>query len=501
MKFWDLIAQETHFLSYPDSPHGPVGLLYPNIYTVGMASLGYQQIYRLFHESGISVERVFFDPKGRETRSVENRTPLFRFPILAATFTYELDIVNLLQMLLRGGVEPLSERRGNGSPLLIVGGQAATANPRLWQRIADAVYLGEAEEIAAVLCRALIESKDRSRSDALEALARVPHVYVPRIHGEFGQARLTSHTLEPIDKGPCHTVILPGDDEFGGSFLLELSRGCKYQCKFCIVHYANGTARYREYDSLIEILDRYRDRYKKVGLLGAAVADHPRVEDVTEWLVRHGKQAATSSLRAERITERFLDLLREGGQHNLTVAPESGDMEVRRTMLKGVRDDKYFRLAEWAGKRRFPSLKLYFLIGTPGADPMQEATAIVQFSQRMGDVFCNSGGGRITIAVSPFVPKPFTPWACEAMWEPKTVKKATRIIRKELAFRGNMKVPPVNVKEARAEAILSWFGPELTGELLQLAREEISIETAFHNFDLKQIPIQARQMVEEKTIK
>lgn len=493
MKFWDLIAQETHLLSYPDTPLGPVGLMYPNVYPIGIASLGYQQVYRLFKESGFSVERVFFDKKGRETRSVENRTPLFRFPILAASYTYELDIVNLLQMLIRGGVEPLSELRGDGAPLIIIGGQAATANPRLSQRIADLVYLGEGEEIIPILCEKLALVRDRSRSQMLEALAEVPHVYVPAIHGEFKRNRFAPHALEPIDKIPCHTAILAPEDEFGGSFLLEMSRGCKYPCKFCIVHYMNGTARYRDFDSLIGVLDRFQNRYQKVGLLGAAVADHPQVEDVTEWLVKRGKQVSTSSLRAERISERFLDLLREGGQQNITVAPEAGDLEIRKTMYKGVRDDKYFHLAELAGKRRFPSLKLYFLIGTPGADPLREATAIVQFSTRMGELFSGHGGGKITVAVSPFVPKPATPWEGEAMWDPRAVKKATRIIRKELAFRGAMKVPPVNVKEARAEAILSWSGPEITGDLLRLAREEISVETAFSDFDLARIPQLAQE--------
>ncbi|MGC9327345.1 MAG: B12-binding domain-containing radical SAM protein [Candidatus Hinthialibacter sp.] len=500
MTFLDLIARERHLLSFPNAPHGPVGLIYPNVYTVGMASLGFQQIYRLMRESSVSVERIFYDKKGRETRSIENKTPLFRFPILAASFTYELDIINLLQMLIRGGVNPLSDPRGDGAPILIVGGQAASANPRLLQRIADVVYLGEGEELVPQLCQTLIERRDQPRRKILEALAEIPSVYAPSVHGEFERSRFSFHTVIPIDKVPCHTAILAGDDEFGGAFLLELSRGCKYHCKFCIVHYMNGTARYRDYDSLIDVLDHYKDQYQKVGLLGAAVADHPRVEDITEWLVRRGKQASTSSLRAERLTERFLDLLREGGQHNITVAPESGDLNIRKSMLKGVRDDQYFQLAEWAGKRRFPSLKLYFIIGAPGADPMQEAAGIVRFSSRMGDLFSGSGGGRITVAVSPFVPKPTTPWQCEEMWDPKAVKKAARYIRKKLAFRGNMKVPPVNVKEARAEAILSWCGPEITGDLLRLAEEEISIESAFQNFDLDQVSHQARRLAQRNSI-
>ena len=125
---------------------------------------------------------------------------------------------------------------------------------------------------------------------------------------------------------------------------------------------------------------------------------------------------------------------------------------------------------------------------------MDEAAEIIEFSRKMSEVFSGHGGGKIIVALSPFVPKPTTPWECEELWDPKAVKKASRVVRKHLAFRGNLKVPPVNVKEARAEAILSWFGSELTGELLRLAREEISLETAFKDFSLDRIPEQARHV-------
>ena len=98
--------------------------------------------------------------------------------------------------------------------------------------------------------------------------------------------------------------------------------------------------------------------------------------------------------------------------------------------------------------------------------------------------FCKAGGSKVTVAVSPFVPKPSTPWENEPLWEPKKIKKASRIIRKQLAFRGNMKVPPVNVKEARIETILSRFGAELSDELLQLAHGESTIENAFNSINI-----------------
>lgn len=486
MGFREWVSNEKRLLSFPPAPHGPLGMIYPNVYAVGMASLGFQQIYRLFMENGVSAERVFLDKKGRETRSLENGTPLFRFPVLAASYSFELDVLNLIQMLDRGGVNPLAENRREGEPALIMGGMAVSSNPRLLQRIADAMVLGEGETVVESIAKAIADCRNRPKSKLLEALADLPHVYVPAVHGNHNPVLHTRHALERLDDYPCHTAVLAKDDHFGGSFLLEMSRGCTYRCKFCIVHYMNGRGRYRDFGKQIAILDRFKDHYRKVGLLGAAVADHPQVEETAEWLVRNGKQVSTSSLRAEKLTENLLDLLRDGGQHTITVAPETGSTESRRRMRKGVKDEHYHRLAEWAGKRRFPNLKLYFLIGTPESNPCDEATEIISFCQAVHDIFTQNGGGRLTATVSPFVPKPTTPWEGEAMWDPKEVKKASRIIRKHLAFRGSIKTPAVNVKEARAETVLTWAGPEVTDDLLRIARGEIPLEAAFKNFDLSQ---------------
>ena len=114
-------------------------------------------------------------------------------------------------------------------------------------------------------------------------------------------------------------------------------------------------------------------------------------------------------------------------------------------------------------------------------------------------MFTGSGGGRLTITVSPFVPKPATPWAGGALWDAKMVKKASRIIRKELTFRDNIRVPSVNTREARIETILTWAGPEITDELIELAKGELSIESAFTNFNLENLvrPEQESEIVKK----
>src|SRR5262249_17587096 len=66
----------------------PVALIYPNTYAVGMSSLGFQALYGIFNaHDDVVCERAFMP----DTVSLESGRALRDFPVLAFSFTYELD--------------------------------------------------------------------------------------------------------------------------------------------------------------------------------------------------------------------------------------------------------------------------------------------------------------------------------------------------------------------------------------------------------------------------
>jgi len=74
----------------------PVALVYPNTYHLGMSNLGLQVLYGLLNHYGdIVAERVFLDLP----ESVESEKPLFYFPLIAFTLSYELDYLNIPAIL------------------------------------------------------------------------------------------------------------------------------------------------------------------------------------------------------------------------------------------------------------------------------------------------------------------------------------------------------------------------------------------------------------------
>ena len=95
MKHWQyrerarqVLARETGFVQKPHGGRLRVALAFPNTYYVGMSSLGFQTVYRLFNQiEDVVCERVFLPPKqelreqlaaGAPLLTLESQTPYLR---------------------------------------------------------------------------------------------------------------------------------------------------------------------------------------------------------------------------------------------------------------------------------------------------------------------------------------------------------------------------------------------------------------------------------------
>ncbi len=115
-------------------------LVYPNLYRLGMANLGFQAVYQIFdRDPRVSVDRAFLpDPDEREMvrarrepmLSFEQGRPLSDFDILAFSISFETDYLNLVAILEMAGI-PLrrADRAGRNYPFVIAGGSAVFLNP------------------------------------------------------------------------------------------------------------------------------------------------------------------------------------------------------------------------------------------------------------------------------------------------------------------------------------------------------------------------------------
>ncbi|MGC9320329.1 MAG: hypothetical protein ACP5KN_20005, partial [Armatimonadota bacterium] len=309
--------------------HGPpaasgrlrVGLLFPADYAVGMANLAVQALYRLLNARGdVLCERVFYPgirERGRQRdgtlRSLEHATALGGFDVIAITSSFELDWLNIPVALREGGVPPLAEERARQAPLVIAGGPAVTANPAPLGGLADVLFIGEAEPVVDDLLDALLETNMRSRSgrqQLLERLAAMPGFYVPALPPEGAIDRVL---LDDLDGVPTTTEVLTPRSEFPRTFLIETGRGCPRSCRFCLARRIYHPVRTRSAECILDSARLGLKLTDRIGLVGAAVADHPRIEEIAGEIVGLGGRVSTSSLRAEGVTAELIEALAAGG--------------------------------------------------------------------------------------------------------------------------------------------------------------------------------------------
>ncbi|HJX12237.1 MAG TPA: radical SAM protein, partial [Dehalococcoidales bacterium] len=386
----------------------PVALIYPNSYYLGMSNLGIHVIYSLLNSYPRVVgERVFFEKDSRNPpTAVESGRPLADFAVLAFSISYELDYFNVVAMLKAGGIPLYAADRDERHPIVMAGGPCITANPAPLSPFFDVMCIGEAESIVPALLPVLEEGIGEARDGLVKALAALPGIYVPSYPP--GKSVVRQFALD-LDASDATSVVLTRDTELGDLFLVEVERGCQRGCRFCLVNTAFSPMRFRSVDRLVEQAReglRYR---RRIGLVGPAVADHPKIGELLAGLNDIGAEISISSLRIGSLSQDILRELARGKAQTIAIAPEAGSDRLRRVINKGISEDDILKTADSIGRHRFRQLKLYFIIGLP-AETDDDAGEIVRLALAIKERLDRHGNTRLTLNAAPFVPKAGTPF-------------------------------------------------------------------------------------------
>ena len=425
-----------------------VALAYPSPYAVAMSSLGFQRIYRAIQETdGMMCERAFLPDdavageKGEEPVTYESRTPLGEFPVIALSVAYELELAGLIQLLELSHLPALREERDERHPFILAGGPLTFSNPLPLGPYADAVIMGEAEGLVDKVL-ALIAGAS-SRAQALAELAALPHVFVPAHHGE---------TLPPVAR--CDDALLPAwgpirtpNTELSNMFLIETERGCSRGCTYCVMRRStNGGMRIVKKERVLELIPEDATR---VGLVGAAVSDHPKIVEIVRELAARGCEVGLSSLRPDRLDDAFVGALRSAGYRTLTTAMDGASERLREGLERRARIRHLERAADLARAHGMNRLKLYLMIGLPSEtdDDIDECVGLVTaLSHRIP----------VSLGIAPFCAKRNTPLDGEPFAGIDVVR--ARLARLRRGLEGRVDVRSTSARWAFIEYVLAQGG-------------------------------------------
>lgn len=378
-----------------------VALCYPAPYAVGMSSLGFQTIYREIHRHrGAAAERAFLPDRvedHRRTRvplfTYESETPLADFPVVAFSISYELELPGMLEMLDLAGIPLLRSERSAQHPVVLAGGPLTSADPLPLAPFVDVIAVGEGEELIRAFLDAALAVP---RAALIEHLAALPGFYVP---GKSGA--LPPVARAPDDRLPAGAQIIAQESVLGPMFLVEAERGCSRPCAYCVMRRAAAGGGMRAV-APERVLSLIPDDARSVGLVGAAVTDHPGIKRIVRALVDGGRRVGISSLRADRLDDELVGLLARGGYRTLTTASDGASQRLRDLVGRRTTEEHLLHAARLAHRHGMQRLKLYQMIGLPG-ETDADIEELIRFTGELARIV------RVTLSVSPFVAKRGTP--------------------------------------------------------------------------------------------
>jgi radical SAM superfamily enzyme YgiQ (UPF0313 family) len=350
---------------------------FPNDYTVGITSLGYQVVWAtLAQRADVAVSRLFMDSQ----EALPTQPDLLGFSL-----SWELDYRNILTLLETLDIPIRSADRGEEHPLVFGGGPVLTANPEPFADFFDVILLGDGETLVDEFLDAMIRLRTSPRRERLHHLAQVPGVYVPALYQvTYDGSEGGVLTIQPIDADIPATVqkqtyrgnvlststVVTERAAWENIFMVEVVRSCPEMCRFCLASYLTLPFRTASLESsLMPAIEKGLAVTDRLGLLGASVTQHPEFATLLDYLNQpqfDDVRLSIASVRTNTVNQKLAETLTRHGTRSITIAVESGSERVREIVNKKLTNDEIVRRPSTPRAGGLSAMKLYGMAGIPG---------------------------------------------------------------------------------------------------------------------------------------
>ncbi len=472
----------------PDKVRLRVALAFPDTYDVGMSYLGQKILYNIVNshprwwaERVMAPEREAAEilrAHNTPLATLESDTPLAQTHCLSFSITHELCYTNVLYMLDLAGIPLRTADRPQdlaACPLVIAGGGALLSAEPLTPFI-DIMVLGDGEESLPDVLHLLEKALDEgwSRDRLLLESRHIPGVYVPSLFAARPEApsappvplvadytRPVRRIVADINNTPYPTRQVVPVGAVHNRLALEIARGCTRGCRFCHAGMVYRPVRERSLETIQTLLDQCLSEtgFDEISFLSLSTGDFSALKTlcfgVLDRCAREQIGLSLPSLRVgsidDEIIERMADLRRTG----CTLAPEAGSQRLRDVINKGITEEELLLHAQKLLEHGWRQVKLYFMIGLP-TETDDDLSAITETCLKVRDA-AGRGGPRlqVTAALSPFVPKPFTPFQWVPQISQEEIQRRVHLVRQQFKSQKFLKLRWHEPAMSHLEGILS----------------------------------------------
>lgn len=470
------LGGEVNQAKIKSSPDLRVCLVFPDLYELGMSNLAIKIFYEtLNNHPQIMAERAFspwpdfeelLRKKDLPLYSLETGTPLHDFDALLITFPYEMTFTNILNLLDLGKVGLKWQDRQQGP--MVIGGGPSASNPLPMAMFMDAILIGDGEEAIVEICESLIKTKKSGadRSAVRKELSSIQGLWVSEFAGPVKRRVFKGFASST----PPIKPLVPNVQAIHNRASLEIFRGCMQGCRFCNAGFYYRPKRERPVESLVDYARQllHNTGEESLGLLSLSTSDYCRLNELLIALDQQKlypeQNISIPSLRMNESTMNLLDStpqIRKGG---LTFAPEAGSQRLRNVINKNITEEDIISVMRSTSGSDYRTVKLYFMMGLP-FETDEDVDAIVDLVKRLEAIgrTCRPRK-QISLSLSGFVPKPFTPFQWAAQADMAELRRKRLIVTRGLE-RGGSKVSWREEYLCLLESVLS-RGDERVGELL-----------------------------------